>query len=90
MTEAPIFSPGSTFRDIPDHFHGISPGEFYARGVKAQCDEWLKMLAGLKAGIVPKELPEKFVRFWSAQAKDPMIEKMHAHGPRDNYGWKSL
>ena len=90
MKDAPLFSPDSTLRDVPEHFHGITPLEFYTRDVKAQCDEWLKTLEGLKRGVVAKSLPEKFVCFWTQQAKEPLIEKMHAHGPRDNYGWKSL
>ena len=86
MKDAPIFSPGSTFRDVPDHVRGITPQEFHARDLKAQCDAWLKTLAGLKQGIVPAGLSEKFVRIWTAQAKDPVLFKLREHGPRDDYG----
>jgi hypothetical protein len=86
MNQEPvIFSRGSTLRDVPDHFKGITPVEFLRRELRAQAVEYLKSLPPadtLKDDLIlPRELIDTKGREWHAR---------HIHGSRDNYGWKSL
>ena len=86
MNQEPvIFSRGATLRDVPDDFKGISRLQFLSRILSEQCGEYLKSMPPadtLKGDLVlPKVLVGTRGREW---------HERHIHGPRDNYGWKSL
>jgi hypothetical protein len=76
--EQVIFSRGATLRDVPDDFKGISREEFLRRDTTEQCREYLKSLPP----------PETLAASWDWKGREWQREKIH--GPRDNYGWRSL
>ena len=70
MNQEPvIFSRGSTLRDVPDHFKGITPRQFLLHDIHEQAVEYLKSLPP----------PETMAASWDWKGRE--WQKKAIHGP---------
>ena len=79
MNQEPvIFSRGATLRDVPLEFKGITRYKFLLGDIHAQAVQYLRSLPP----------PETMAASWDWKGRE--WQKKAIHGPRDDYGWKSL